>query len=129
MDQSKLIEQLFKEIKELKERMVVLENENALLREKLSRYENSKNSRNSSVPPSKDENRPLKTKSLCEPTSRKVGGQKGHVGNTLKMTDSPDKIIEHIPPFCGKFGSDLQHIPFEFVGKRQVIDIPTIQPE
>jgi hypothetical protein len=42
VDQSKLIEQLFKEIKELKKRMVVLENENAILREKLSRYENSK---------------------------------------------------------------------------------------
>ena len=82
MDQSALIEQLFVEIKALKERMLVLEKENTFLREKLSKYENPKNSRNSSVPPSKDENRTPKTKSLREQSDRKVGGQKGHEGNT-----------------------------------------------
>ena len=82
MDQSALIEQLFAKIKALEERVLVLENvekenvklrkENSILREKLSKYENPKNSRNSSIPPSKDENRPLKTKSLREPSDKKV---------------------------------------------------------
>lgn len=129
MDQSKLIEQLFAEIKQLKERMSVLEKENTVLRQKLSKYENPKNSRNSSIPPSKDENRPLKTKSLREPTDRKVGGQKGHEGSTLKMTENPDKIMEYVPDFCCECGHDLQGVTEEFVGKRQVVDIPIIKPQ
>ena len=139
MDQSALIEQLFAKIKALEERILVLENvekenvklrkENTILREKLSKYENPKNSRNSSVPPSKDENRPLKTKSLREPSDKRVGGQQGHEGNTLKMTDTPDKVIEHVPDFCCACGSDLQNVSVEFVSKRQVIDIPVIKPE
>ena len=128
MDQSALIEQLFVEIKALKERMLVLEKENTFLREKLSKYENPKNSRNSSVPPSKDENRPPKTKSLREQSDRKVGGQKGHEGNTLKMTQTPDEIITYTPDFCGKCGSDIHELQAEFIGKRQVIDIPVVQP-
>jgi transposase len=128
MDQSALIEQLFVEIKALKERMLVLEKENTFLREKLSKYENPKNSRNSSVPPSKDENRPPKTKSLREQSDRKVGGQKGHEGNTLKMTQTPDEIITYLPDFCGRCGSDIHESPSEFVGKRQVIDVPIVQP-
>ena len=128
MDQSALIEQLFVEIKALKERMLVLEKENTFLREKLSKYENPKNSRNSSVPPSKDENRPPKTKSLREQSDRKVCGQKGHEGNTLKMTQTPDEIITYLPDFCGRCGSDIHESPSEFVGKRQVIDVPVVQP-
>jgi transposase len=116
------------EIKALKERMLVLEKENTFLREKLSKYENPKNSRNSSVPPSKDENRTPKTKSLREQSDRKVGGQKGHEGNTLKMTQTPDEIITYTPDFCGKCGSDIHELPSDFVGKRQVIDIPVVQP-
>jgi transposase len=139
VDQSKLIEQLFAEIKQLKERVSHLENvekdnlnlrkENAILRQKLSKYENPKNSRNSSIPPSKDENRPLKTKSLREQTDRKVGGQEGHEGNTLKMIENPDKIIKHVPDFCCECGLDLQDVSEELVGKRQVVDIPVIKPQ
>lgn len=139
MNQSALIEQPLAKIKALEERLLVLENvekenvklrkENAILREKLSKYENPKNSRNSSIPPSKDENRPLKTKSLRESSNKKVGGQQGHEGNTLKMTDSPDKIIKYVPDFCCACGSDLQDASVEFVSKRQVVDIPIIKPE
>lgn len=129
VDQSKLIEQLLAEIKQLNKRMSILEKENTVLRQKLSKYENPKNSNNSSVPPSKDENRPLKTKSLRQQTNRKVGGQEGHEGNTLKMTESPDKIIEYVPDFCGSCGCDFQDFPKEFIGKRQVVDIPVVKPE
>ena len=52
-----------------------------------------KDSNNSSVPPSKDENRPLRTNSLREKSDRKVGGQPGHEGKTLEMTENPDEII------------------------------------
>jgi len=54
----------------------------------------------SSLPPSKDENRPPHTSSLRKKSSRKAGGQAGHEGKTLEMTDTPDEIIEHHSCFC-----------------------------
>jgi transposase len=47
------------------------------------------NSTNSSRPPSSDPNRKKKPKSKA---GNKPGGQKGHVGTTLKKVDDPDKI-------------------------------------
>ncbi len=47
------------------------------------------NSSNSSKPPSSDPNRKKKTRSK---TGKKPGGQKGHVGTTLKKVDDPDKV-------------------------------------
>ena len=100
---------------------------NLLVRE-LERYTTKKDSNNSSLPPSKDENRPPRTSSLREKGSRKAGGQPGHEGKTLKMTDNPDEIVEHRSCFCPECGKDVSSLPFEFFGKRQVIDIPVIKP-
>jgi transposase len=108
------------EIKLLKARITDLE-------QKLERYINRKDSSNSSLPPSKDENRPPRTSSLREKSERKVGGQPGHEGKTLEMTESPDEVIEHRACFCPECGKDLINRPFELFGKRQVIDIPTIK--
>jgi transposase len=47
------------------------------------------NSKNSSKPPSSDPNRKKRQNSK---TGKKPGGQKGHVGTTLKKVDDPDKI-------------------------------------
>ena len=44
------------------------------------------------------------------------------------MTQTPDEIITYTPDFCGKCGSDIHELPSDFVGKRQVIDIPVVQP-
>jgi len=108
------------EIKLLKARITDLE-------QKLERYINRKDSNNSFLPPSKDENRPPRTSSLREKSERKVGGQPGHEGKTLEMTESPDEVIEHCACFCPECGKDLINRPFELFGKRQVIDIPTIK--
>jgi transposase/uncharacterized coiled-coil protein SlyX len=108
------------EIKLLKARITDLE-------QKLERYINRKDSNNSSLPPSKDENRPPRTSSLREKSNRKVGGQPGHEGKTLEMTPYPDEVIEHRSCFCPECGKDLSNRPFELFGKRQVIDIPTIK--
>lgn len=97
------------------------------LEERLSRLEKPKNSNNSSVPPSKDENRP-KRKSLRVPNGKKSGGQKGHEGKTLQMTTSPDEVIEYIPQYCTCCGEDLSHIKPELVERRQRVEIPPIQP-
>lgn len=120
---------LIKQVAQLTKRLDRLEQENTVLREKLAKYENPKNSRNSSLPPSKDQNRPPRTKSLREQTGKKPGGQPGHEGNTLKMTSTPDKILKHIPEYCSCCGNDLSDLPCEVIGKRQVVDIPPVQPE
>ncbi len=120
------------EVQELKsiiavlvQRIDILIQENSELKNRLSKYETPKNSNNSSIPPSKDENRPRR-KSLREKSGRKVGGQKGHKGNTLKMVEVPDFIEKHQPGYCKCCGKDLSDTPSNFVGKRQVFDIPKI---
>jgi transposase len=50
------------------------------------------NSKNSSIPPSKDPNRPRGAKAKGKGKKRKPGGQKGHNGSTLKKVDKPDRI-------------------------------------
>ena len=94
--------------------------ENKELKHRLSKYEYPKNSNNSSIPPSKDENQPSR-KSLREPSGAKRRGQKGRKGNTLKMVSTPDIIEQHIPEYCHKCGKDISELPYELAGKRLVI--------
>lgn len=119
MDYELTIQILLSENQRLKEEI-------EYLKVRLQKYENPKNSRNSSIPPSKDENRPTKTKSLREQTGRNPGGQKGHKGSTLKMVSKPDYIEEHHPEYCSCCGKSLEGIRSEFVEKRQIADIPEI---
>lgn len=116
---NELVQFLFNKVQELEAEVKYLNN-------RLAKYETPKNSSNSSVPPSKDENRP-KRKSLREKSGRKPGGQKGREGNTLKMIEEPDSTEKHIPEYCSCCGRDVSSIPPEFVGKRQVFDIPVIK--
>lgn len=104
-----------------------LESEVLYLRKRLEKYENPKNSKNSSKPPSSDFPRQQKTQSLREPSDKKPGGQSGHEGTTLKCL-SPDFIENHSPSYCNCCGEDLSAQPEFYVGKRQVIDIPPIIP-
>ena len=110
------------------ERANLLQRENDILKDKLAKYETPKNSNNSSVPPSKDENRTFKSKSLRKKTGRKPGGQKGHEGTTLEMVSDPNEIIDHAPEYCACCGKDLTDTPGEFVERKQVVDIPPIKP-
>lgn len=113
-------------VKKLLIRVDKLTNENNSLRSRLSKYEHPKNSNNSSVPPSKDENRP-KRKSLREKSGKKPGGQEGRKGKTLRMSLHPDFIKELSPDFCNCCGKSLEHSAFISAGKRQVYDIPKIE--
>lgn len=101
---------------------------NSLLQE-IERLKHPKNSRNSSIPPSKDENRPFKTKSLRSSEGKAPGGQTGHEGNTLVMTETPDQIVEYKPQFCSHCGNDLSDVNTELISKRQIVDIPPISPQ
>ena len=98
------------------------------LKNERARYRNPKNSRNSSIPPSKDENSLKKNQSLWENTDRKSGGQPGHPGNTLEITAFPDTITDHIPSFYSDCGGELFANPVELSATRQVLDLPSIKP-
>ncbi len=122
-----LVQAQAKIIVTLKAKIVKLEAKIVKLEDDLKKYKTRKDSTNSSIPPSKDENRVPRTSSLRQKSDRKVGGQPGHEGKTLEMTEAPDEIIEHRACFCTECGKDLNNQPFEIFGKRQVIDIPTIK--
>jgi len=96
--------------------------------DKIEDLTHRKNSRNSLVSLSKDENKPLKNQSLRTKFSKKPGGQPGQEGTPLKMVENPDQIINHKPDFCNCCGNDLSDKPEELVLKRQVVDIPVIFP-
>lgn len=129
MDQKDIqIQELINMNLKLMERIGFLEIRVVELEKNLARYQTPKNSGNSSVPPSRDENRPKKNQSLREDTGRKPGGQPGHQGHTREMTSSPDTIENHVPFFCTCCGRDLSAVPAELSSKRQVLDLPVIIP-
>ena len=76
------------------------------LLQEIERLKYPKNRRNIYVPPSKDDNRPLK-KSLRTSEGKSPRGQTGHKGNTLKMPETPDFVIEHKPQYCNHCGKDI----------------------
>lgn len=87
-----------------------------------------KDSTNSSTPPSQDYGKPHKNKSLRKKSTRSRGGQNGHKGYTLEITQAPDKVIDYEPEFCQQCGSSLEKSPTINTEHRQVIDIPVIEP-
>ena len=85
------------EVAELKQQIEALKITVSTLMSKIAELEakNKKNSSNSSKPPSSDGfQKPKATSSLREKSGRKSGGQKGHEGTTLELTENPDYIVE-----------------------------------
>lgn len=86
----------------LEEAKLLLRNENTelrrLLQEALDKL--NKNSTNSSKPPSTDI---VRTKSLQISTGKKAGGQKGHTGTTLQISETPDKGLNYKESLCSLF--------------------------
>jgi len=107
-----LILQLFDHIAQLTDRVKELE------------AQRSKNSRNSSKPPSSDGYGKPKPKNTRGKSGKRSGGQLGHKGHTLEQVDEPDQIIEHTVDQCDKCGLDLSSTPVLDVERRQVFDIP-----
>lgn len=123
----KIIAGLIQKVDLLTKHVDQLEDEIAYYKRRLARYEHPKNSSNSSIPPSKDENRPAKNQSLRQKSGRKPGGQSGHKGETLEMTATPDHVIEHTPDYCQACGRSLSGQQYELESIRQVLDLPDIK--
>ena len=125
-DIQELIAFLLNQIEELKQVITDQRSEIEELKTELSDYKTKKNSNNSSKPPSSDLGKVKKTKSLKKGSGKKVGGQPGHKGNSMKMVFNPDFTEGHHPCYCNCCGNDLSGIEAELLGKRQVVDIPEI---
>lgn len=107
-------------IKTLVARVDALEKEVASLKKPTT-------SRNSSLAPSTDLFK-YKNQSLRQKSNRKTGGQPGHPGRTLEMSETPDFTDHHLPqancPCCNK---TFANTDFGLLERRQVIDIPQIK--
>lgn len=127
VDAAILIQTLIKQVKDLTATVEKLAKENDLLKLELAVYKNKKNSGNSHIPPSQDQNRPIKNQSLRTKSGKKSGGQSGHQGNTLACSATPDEVIDYHPECCNNCGKDLSNIGSTMIESRQVIDIPVIR--
>ncbi len=87
------------------------------------------NSSNSGKPPSSDGlKKPVRVSSLRQSSGKKPGGQKGHPGETLCRTGTPDVIIDHYPSACAGCGAPLAATMATGHAARQVFDLPEPQP-
>lgn len=123
-----LIKELSNQIKEQSANIDQLSKENKTLNERVKSLESqvNKNSNNSNKPPSSDGFK-KKTKSLRTKSGKTPGGQKGHEGKTLELSDSPDEIVIHTVDKCDICGESLQDVSPERHIIRQVVDIPEIK--
>lgn len=102
------------------------------LKDRLAKYEApDKNSGNSSTPPSKESMKAeaiRRTRTLRKPTGRKPGGQQGHEGSTLKMTQTPDETEDIAANYCTKCGASLEDCERILDYVTQVVSIPELKP-
>ena len=106
--QSLLIEKQAKRIKHLEDKLAI-------------------NSSNSSKPPSKDDFKPPKARSLRQKTGKKPGGQQGHKGSKSQFRDNPDDIIPYIVTECPDCGLNLSKVSPDGFIRKQVEDIPPLK--
>jgi len=105
--------------------------ENAALAGRLAELERrlGLNSRNSGKPPSSDGlKKPPRVSSLREPSGKTTGGQTGHLGKTLRRTETPDATINHYPAICAACGEPLTAAMAIDHVARQVFDLPEPRP-
>ena len=120
----------------------VVELQATVKRLELKVAELERNSRSSSKPPSSDKGNfanPPKPKSLREKTGKKPGGQEGHSGETLRQSDTPDRVIDHHIDYsaqCSECGEIFGECPTgsapldrDACERRQVFDLPPIRLE
>jgi hypothetical protein len=83
----------------------------------------TEDSHNSSRPPSTDPPWAKRTRSLRRPSVRRVGGQSGHAGHTLRLTPKPQRVISHRPARCRHCSRSLVGIQGSSVERRQVVEL------
>ena len=90
----------------------------------------TKTSRNSSKPPSSDGYGKVKrTESLRKAGDKPHGGQPGHDGQTLMVSEHPDRTLTYEVPSCAHCQASLQGVEVVGYEERQVFDMPAIRIE
>ncbi|HYO90540.1 MAG TPA: IS66 family transposase [Pyrinomonadaceae bacterium] len=112
------VERLRAEVSELRGRNFQLGRRNAELEALVT-----KDSHNSSRPPSTDPPWAKRTKSLRRPSGRRPGGQRGHRGETLRLSARPDRIIEHRPRECQGCHAPLSAAQVVRHHRQQVVEV------
>ncbi len=128
MSPEERLEQVEQENKELREQLI---QRDGLIEQVLQRVQSleerlAKDSHNSSLPPSSDRfARQKKVRSLRQPSGKKAGGQEGHPGTTLEISETPDEVIV-LPPItqCQHCQADLAGVDVSTWERRQVVDVP-----
>lgn len=116
------------EYNSLKQAVIDLQQLVETLQKEILLLKNGRKSDTSSTPPSQDISR-SNQKSLREPSLRKSGGQPGHKGSSLEMTEKPDVIIKYRADFCNTCGEKLDSETATLTMRKQEIDIPPIVPQ
>ena len=123
-----LFQTLWATIARQQERITALEERNAHLSARVQELEArlSKNSHNSSKPPSSDGlHKPTpKPCNLRKKTGKRAGGQPGHPGHTLEFVDNPAHTVVHTPLTCTGCGSSLKDASVLGKERRQVFELP-----
>ena len=94
-----------------------------------------RDSHNSGLPPAldppgvKSQNAVRRTRSLRRRTGKKVGGQVGHRGATLRRVAAPDRVITHAPQSCRRCAAALSAGAVTAVERRQVFELPPVRLE
>jgi transposase len=99
---------------------------NSLLVDKLEELDNkiSKNSRNSSMPPSSDDkNKTKPNQSLRKKSNKSTGGQLGKRGSTLKKVATPNIKVVHKPKGNCSCGLSFEGMDLSIHSSRQVVEI------
>jgi transposase len=106
----------------------VFAKENAELKAKIKKLEDqlATNSTNSSKPPSKDNFKPPKARSLRKKSGKSPGGQLGHKGRGAGLRDNPDEIVSYQVAHCPSCDKDLQGVEVDEIIRKQVEDLPPI---
>lgn len=114
------IERLQAEVGDLQGRNFRLQRRNAEL-EALA--VGGKDSHNSSRPPSTDPPWAKRTRSLRRPSGKRPGGQVGHRGETLRLTERPSRTVEHRPRECRSCRASLDSAQVVGHRRQQVVEV------
>lgn len=98
------------------------------LQEEIQLLKNGKNSKTSHTSPSQDIQR-SNSKSLRSKGSNKPGGQLGHEGRTLKISSTPDSIIDYDEiNYCQNCSANIEQVPSHRFESKQEVEIPAVFP-